>query len=60
MVRKKKGRVGSSFDAFLAEEGILKECEEQAVSQILADRNKAATEKEPRLGGNAGPHANEP
>ena len=46
MVRKKKGKVGSSFDGFLSEQGILEECEEQAVKQILADQIKAAMEKE--------------
>jgi hypothetical protein len=43
---RKKGKVGSSFDAFLAEQGILQESEEQAVKQILADQIKAAMEKE--------------
>src|SRR5260370_19891524 len=43
---KKKGRVGSSFDGFLAEQGILEECQEQALKQILADRIKAAMEKD--------------
>ena len=42
----KKGRVGSSFDEFLAEEGLLEWCEEQAVKQILADQIKAAMEKD--------------
>ena len=46
MTRKKKRKVGSSFDDFLAEQGILEECEEQAVKQILADRIKAAMEKD--------------
>jgi antitoxin HicB len=48
MVRKhnKKGRIGSSFDSFLAKQGILEECEEQAIKQILADQIKAAMEKE--------------
>lgn len=41
-----KGKIGSSFDAFLAEEGILESCEEQALKQILADQIKAAMEKE--------------
>ena len=45
MTHKKKGKVGSSFDSFLAEQGILEECEEQAVKQILADQIKAAMEK---------------
>ena len=44
--KEKKGKVGSSYDAFLVEQGILEECEEQAIEQILADRIKAAMEKE--------------
>jgi hypothetical protein len=44
--KKKKGKVGSSFDAFLAEQGILEECEERAIKQILADQIKAAMEKD--------------
>ncbi len=46
MARKKKGKVGSSFDGFLADQGILEECEQQAVKQILADQIKAAMEKD--------------
>jgi hypothetical protein len=46
MTHKKKGKVGSSFDDFLAEQGILEECEEQAVKQILAGQIKAAMEKD--------------
>ena len=46
MTHKKKGKVGASFDDFLAEQGILEECEEQAVKQILADQIKAAMEKD--------------
>ena len=42
----KKGRVGSSFDSFLAKQGILEECEEQAIKQILADQIKAAMAKD--------------
>ena len=45
MAQKKKGRAGSSFDGFLAEQGILGECEEQALKQILADQITAAMEK---------------
>jgi hypothetical protein len=43
---KKKGSIGASFDSFLAEEGILETCEEQALKQILADQIKAAMEKD--------------
>ena len=46
MANKKRGRVGSPFDDFLAEQGILEECEEQAVKQILADQIRAAMEKD--------------
>jgi hypothetical protein len=46
MTHRKKGKVGSSFDGFLAEQGILEECEEQAIKQILADQIKVAMEKE--------------
>lgn len=46
MPRKQKGRIGSSFDDFLASEGILQECEEGAIKQVLADQIKAAMEKE--------------
>ena len=46
MTHKKKGKVGSSFDDFLAEQGILEECQEQAVKQVLVDRIKAAMEKD--------------
>ena len=42
----KKGKVGSSFDSFLPEQGILEECQERAVKQILADQIKAAMEKD--------------
>jgi antitoxin HicB len=46
MAQKKKGKVGSSFDGFLAEQGILEECEEHAIKQILADQIKVAMEKD--------------
>jgi antitoxin HicB len=45
MDKKKKGKIGSSLDSFLAEEGILETCEEQALKQILADQIMAAMEK---------------
>lgn len=41
-----KGRIGSSFDAFLAEQGILQECEERAIKEMLADQIKTAMEKD--------------
>jgi antitoxin HicB len=46
MAQKKKGKIGSSFDAYLAEEGILEACEEQAIKQILADQIVAAMKKD--------------
>lgn len=46
MPQKKIGRLGSSFDEFLAEEGILEACEEQAIKQILADQIMAAMKKD--------------
>lgn len=42
MDQKENERIGSSFDEFLAEEGILEVCEEQAIKQILADQIIAA------------------
>ena len=44
--RKIRGTIGSSFDGFLAQHGILEECEEQAIKQILADQIKSAMEKD--------------
>ena len=46
MPKRKKGRVGSSFDDFLAEQGILEECEEQAIKQILAEQIRTAMAKD--------------
>jgi antitoxin HicB len=46
MVPGKKGKIGFSFDGFLAEQGIREECEELAIKQILADQGKAAMEKD--------------
>ncbi len=42
----RKGKIGSSLDSFLAEEGILEICEELAIKEILADQIKAAMERE--------------
>ena len=44
MIEKKN--IGSSFDDFLAEDGLLEACEEQAVKEILADQIIAAMESE--------------
>ena len=46
MVQRRQGKLGSSFDAFLAEEGILETCEEQALKQILVDQIMAAMQKD--------------
>ncbi len=46
MARGKSGKIGSSFDDFLAEQGILQECEEQAIKEVLADQIKTAMEKD--------------
>ena len=46
MPKIKKGKLGSLFDEFLAEEGILEVCEEQAIKQILADQIMAAMKKD--------------
>jgi antitoxin HicB len=46
MAQRKKGKIGSSVDDFLTAQGILEECEEQALKQILADQIKAAMEKD--------------
>lgn len=40
-----KGRIGSGFDDFLAEEGILEECEAQAIKELLALQIRQAIEK---------------
>jgi len=46
MAKEKKGKTSPAFDDFLAAQGILEECEEQALKQILADHIKAAMEKD--------------
>lgn len=38
--------IGSDFDAFLAEDGMLEACEEQAIKEILADQIKQAMQAE--------------
>ena len=40
--------MGASFDRFLADQGLLEECEDQAIKQILADQIKVAMEKDRR------------
>ena len=41
----KKKNIGSNFDDFLAEQGILEVCEEQAIKEILADQIRAAMQE---------------
>ena len=38
--------IGSSFDAFLAEEGILQACEEQAIRQLVAEQVARAMQEQ--------------
>jgi len=40
----KNAHIGSSFDDFLDEQGILEECEHQALKEILADQVRKAME----------------
>jgi hypothetical protein len=42
--RKPNPHIGGSFDDFLAEEGILEECEYQALREIIADQVRKAME----------------
>jgi hypothetical protein len=44
--RKAKGRVGSSFDDYLDEEGIREEVEDAALKEIIADQIAAAMKSE--------------
>ncbi len=46
-MRKKKENphIGSSFDSFLEEQGMLEECEYQALKEILADQVRKAMEE---------------
>ncbi len=41
-----KKNIGSSFDDFLAEDGLLEGAEEQAIKEILADQVQAAMQSE--------------
>lgn len=41
----KKKNIGSNFDDFLAEQGIIEVCEEQAIKEILADQIRAAMQE---------------
>ena len=44
MIEKKN--IGSAFDDFLAEDGLLETCEEQAIKEILADQIRDAMQSE--------------
>ena len=46
MPARKKGKIGTSFDAFLAEQGMLTDCEEQAIKEILSDQIRRAMQEE--------------
>ena len=37
--------IGSNFDGFLAEQGMLEVCEEQAIKEMLADQIRAAMQE---------------
>jgi hypothetical protein len=54
MPQGKRGKIGSAIDDFLAEQGILEECEQQAIEQILADQINAAMGKGPSHQGGHG------
>jgi antitoxin HicB len=45
MAKKRKGRIGSSFDDYLAKEGIREEVEDQALKEIIADQLAEAMKK---------------
>ncbi|MBI2432998.1 MAG: XRE family transcriptional regulator [Candidatus Hydrogenedentes bacterium] len=45
-MKKKNKHIGSSFDDYLAEEGILEECEAQALKEILAMQVEKAMQSE--------------
>jgi hypothetical protein len=44
--RKAKGRIGSSFDSYLEEEGIRDEVEDLALKEIIADQIASAMKKD--------------
>ena len=45
MSRNPNPHIGSSFDAFLAEEGLLEACEEQAIKELLAEQIEQAIQE---------------
>jgi antitoxin HicB len=46
MIMVSKKNIGSSFDDFLAEDGLLEICEEDAIKEILADQIRMDMENE--------------
>ena len=46
MSQKPSPHVGSSFDDFLSEEGLLEVCEEQAIKELLAEQIKRAMQEQ--------------
>jgi antitoxin HicB len=44
--RKTKGKIGSSFDSYLEEEGIREEVEDLALKEIIADQIASAMKKD--------------
>jgi hypothetical protein len=46
MNEKSNPHIGSSFDEFLAEEGILETCEEQAIKELLAEQIERAMQEQ--------------
>jgi antitoxin HicB len=46
MTQARNPHIGSSFDDFLAEEGLLEECETRALKEILAMQIREAMEKQ--------------
>ena len=45
MRRNPNPHIGSSFDTFLAEEGLLEACEEQAIKELLAEQIERAMQE---------------
>ena len=45
MNRNPNPHIGSSFDNFLAEEGLLEACEEQAIKELLAEQIRRAMQE---------------
>lgn len=60
MSQKPNPHVGSSFDDFLSEEGLLEVCEEQAIKEFGRTDQARHAGTGPDPDGHGGPHANEP